>query len=743
MPNTQDILGWFKKQSITLLCCATILLMCWIQITSNPAEDRFIQRLDYLLYDLRMRTMLPYQQVSASQHKVVIIDVDEKSLKKVGRWPWSRRVMKSLIANLEGAGVTAIGFDIVFAEPELNPALTIASSIDDPSLKQSLMGISDQFNFDQQFADQMSNSNTDVVAGFFLLHENITNGNLPTPQKLLDEDVIKHTVIPDMSGYAANISNIQQSAYSSGFLSVSPDPDGIIRRVSLLLKYKNHLYPSLGLELAKTYRLAEKYEIQTYRDGDVEKVSQIKLDNLILPTDAAAKMLIPYRGKQGFYSYVSASDVVENTFDRKLLNSSVVLVGSSAIGLADLKPSPLSPSFPGLEIQATIADGILRGNLPSSPDWGLGVTLVQLVGIGLILIFIFPRVGPLTSGVISLSFLLGSIAFNFYFWHKYQLDLSLASLLVEIIIIVTLYTIYGFYKETAQRVRIKSMFGQYVAPGHIDNLLSSEGNLSFDGETKEMTVLFADIRSFTNISEKLTAGELKQLLNRFFTPMTGIIFSQQGCIDKYVGDMIMAFWGAPLNDPEQCQHAVTAAMQMLEKVEQLKPEFAAAGLPEVNIGVGLNTGMMNVGDMGSTYRRAYTVLGDSVNLGSRLESITKFYDAKCLVSETTYAKTSGILYRLVDFIKVKGKEEPVKVYEPVCFEAQASDETKAVLQKYAEARELYLAKDWQAALNAYQQLVIDNPKREYLYAIYIERINEFLATPPEDDWIGVFKHTSK
>jgi adenylate cyclase len=303
---------------------------------------------------------------------------------------------------------------------------------------------------------------------------------------------------------------------------------------------------------------------------------------------------------------------------------------------------------------------------------------------------------------------------------------------------------YGFFSASHQKTQIKSMFGQYVAPAHIDRLLNDESALSFEGESKEMTVLFADVRSFTSISEKLSAQELKDLLNRYFTPMTEIIFSQQGTIDKYVGDMIMAFWGAPLPDDNQKEHAVATALLMLEKVNALHEEFKSLHYPAINIGIGINTGMMNVGDMGSIYRRAYTVLGDAVNLGSRLESITKFYGVTCLISEATKTGLEHkFVFRDIDYIQVKGKKEPIRVFQPLVPQAKSTPVLLAVLSLYEKARAAYLSKQWDEATSLFAHLCEQDTASEKLYKLYLERIATYQQETVAPDWCGVWRHDEK
>jgi adenylate cyclase len=331
---------------------------------------------------------------------------------------------------------------------------------------------------------------------------------------------------------------------------------------------------------------------------------------------------------------------------------------------------------------------------------------------------------------------------NFRLWTAYKLDFPLSLLLFLILLITTINLIYGFFAESRTRKMIKGMFDQYVPPAHIDSMLANPDSYSFEGESKELTVLFADIRSFTSISEVLSATQLKRLLNDFFTPITGIIFDHHGTIDKYVGDMVMAFWGAPLDDLDHRGNAVRSALRMLKKTEELKVQFLEAGLPEVNIGVGLNTGLMNVGDMGSTYRRSYTVLGDAVNLGSRLESLTKFYGIRLLVGEETATNLDGFLFRTIDKVKVKGKDEAITCYEPLCELADATQAQTGQLGRYHNALGLYYEKEWNAAQRAFSALVEAEPDT-LLYRIYLERIASLRESELPENWDGSYTHTSK
>jgi adenylate cyclase len=395
-----------------------------------------------------------------------------------------------------------------------------------------------------------------------------------------------------------------------------------------------------------------------------------------------------------------------------------------------------------LDSMMSVLDRAKQTPFPSRPDWVQGAIYTAIIIIGFGLSMIYPYLGPALLALSSMTFMVGMTAMNFYLWSRYNLDFPLVILILLILLIAVVNMTYGFLKEGLNKKVIKGMFDQYVPPAHIDAMLNDPDKYNFSGESKELSVLFSDIRNFTTISEKLKATELKGMLNDFFTPITGIIFENNGTIDKYVGDMVMAFWGAPLDDPNHRSNAITAALNMLKKVEELKPVFKAQGLPEVNIGIGINSGMMNVGDMGSTYRRAYTVIGDAVNLGSRLEGITKTYGVKLLIGEQTYDGLQGFLCRQIDKVQVKGKDEPIRIYQPLCMESEASDELKQEVAEYHAAYALYLQQQWDQAEAAFLQLHQREPDT-FLYTLYLERIASLRSQQLPREWDGSYRHTSK
>ncbi|XOZ32825.1 CHASE2 domain-containing protein [Halomonadaceae bacterium KBTZ08] len=719
------------------------LAALWLEVVGTGFTDRLIERLDFLAYDLRYQWATPRLEV---EHPIVIVDIDERSLAAQGRWPWRRERIGELVSTLGEAGALVVGFDVVFSEAERNPARLVSQRLPpgETAVRERLEAIEAEVDGDRILARHLEQ--TETVLGFLMHHESgRSEGVLPEPVLALDPVRASALVVPRMGGYTGNLAPLQSAARGGGFMTTMPDSDGIIRRAPLILRHGDRLYPSLALEMARVLFFADGIELATQQRGDHRSITAVEMGHLSLDTDAQGRALVPYQGGRFHYPYVSATDVLTDSLskaERARLQDALVLVGSSAQGLADLAATPVGTGFPGVEVHASLLEGILAQQLPHSPDWEQGLQLVTLLVVGVGLALVLPLLAPLSLLFTALLVLAGLLAGYVGLWVQFQLHVAVALPVLLVAALLTVNLMFSLLRENRTRRELKSMFGQYVPPEHIDEMLRHPGAYGFAGETREMTVLFSDIRGFTSISERLDATELKALLNRFFTPVTRVIFEHEGTIDKYVGDMVVAFWGAPLEDPRHREHALDAALAMLDEVARLKPAFREQGLPEISVGIGLNTGPMNVGDMGSGYRRAYTVLGDAVNLGARLESITKYYGARLLVGEETRDSVEGFVFRPVDRIQVKGKDEAVEVFEPLGREGRVTDDELARLARHNQALAAYLQRDWDEAERLWQQLAAEDPECA-LYTLYIERVQWLRAEDPGPGWDGRFRHTSK
>ncbi len=730
---------------------AIVLVVLVLDVLSLSEDNRSalkisrpLARLDTLIYDWRFQLLTPSRPEARTP--IVIVDIDEQSLKREGRWPWGREKVAELVRAMEAQGVALIGFDVVFSEPEANPAdLLLREGQFAPELREALTAQRARFDTDGRLAEVVP---ARTVLGYFLHADGVRVGQLPQPFLQLSPDDTGWRVL-SLPDYTGNLPLLMERARSGGFVTTLPDRDGVIRRSPLVLRHGDALYTALAVELARLHLEAPFVRLQTARcRGQQTCIESLQVGDRHVRTDEHGAALVPYKGRRGSFTYVSATRVLRGELPAGMLQDAIVLVGTSALGLADLRTIPLETQYPGVEVHANLLDAILQ-SAPGTPqfhyrpDWEPGATFVLLLVSGLLLALILPRLEPGYMLVVSSGWLVVLLLGNLALWKAARFDLPLAALLLMTLLIAAFNIVFGFMRANNQKREIKAMFGQYVPPAHVDQMLADPDAVSLEGESREMTVLFSDIRNFTSLSEGLSAQDLKQLLNRYFTPITQTIFDHNGTIDKYVGDMVMAFWNAPLADPRHAHNAIVTALAMQKKVDDLRAEFTAAGYPEINIGIGINTGYMNVGDMGSEFRRAYTVLGDAVNLGSRLESVTKFYGAKILVGESTQAQAPEFLYRRIDRIIVKGKSEPITVYEPVCLLDEASASRRERVERYNEAVGYYFAQQWDAAEAILRELLAQEPGRK-LYQLYIERIDELRRHPDLTmNWSGVYEHKNK
>jgi adenylate cyclase len=735
-----------KKHRILLPIATGLILTAVavsIKVLEVPVLSDLDQRLEWLAYDLRFRLLLP--ENVAPDPRIVIVDIDEKSLRQEGRWPWPRERISTLTQRVFEQGAYVMAMDIVYAEPQRNPFDDLLGHLDSGT-RQAL--ITSPFvpellkSQDQMFAETLRDH--DVVLGYTFSDESNPPKGLLPDALTLPEGMAGDLLVPQMNSYVANLETLQQEATSAGFFSIMPDADGVIRRAPLLLRYDKQLYTSLALEATRRYLQVTQINLGGVPAGDYIALESVSLGELLdIPTDEAGQVLIPYRGLQGSFHYVSAADVLNGQVPAGLIDGAIVLFGTTAVGLYDLRSTPLQSVFPGVEVHASIIAGILDGHFPFEPSWAAGANVVTLLVLGMISVLVVPFITPLVVALMSLLFMGLVIVLNLWLWNSQGIVLAIVAPLALIAMISTVDLAYGFLTEARGRRQLKAVFGQYVPPERVEEMNRDlDGNFAIEGESRDLSVLFCDIRSFTTISESLAADEVKRMLNYFFTPMTGIIFNGKGTIDKYVGDMIMAFWGAPVHDKEHRQHAVECALAMLEKLAELRPGFRERGWPEVDIGIGINSGMMNVGDMGSEYRRAYTVIGDAVNLGSRLEGPTKFYGVRLIISEATATGLAGMTLRCLDRVKVKGKHEPVTIYEPVGKTAALSDEAIREAEASNKAIEQYFRGDLDAALDGFRTLADASPDRKF-YALYLERIPKLLDNGIGSDWDGAFAHSTK
>jgi adenylate cyclase len=735
----------FRQKLVpTLLGLVITIAATALPESSRPFAQKMIERLEGVAYDLRLNQSLPEQV--APDPRIVIVTVDEKSLAEIGHWPWSRDKVARLTDTIFESNALVVGFDIMFAEPQANTAARLLSTIDatpadKKRLAATLIPYADQFDYDRILADSFRDR--DVVLGY-TFHSEMTPGRRPLPAPLLGRDNVDWNIgtIRTMPAYTTSTPLLQEAALGNAFVTTLPDSDGILRRTPMLMRYGGKLYGGLALEMARLYFLLDDITINTGAIGDLALPESISMGSVTIPIDATGQALIPYRGPSPAFPYVSASDVLNGNFDPAVFDNRLVLVGATALGLGDIVASPVQNIYPGVEVHASLLSGILDESFAAQPPWAAGANIFLTLVVGGVLALLMPWLAAIPLLMVGLLSVSGLVVANFWYWQQHHLVLTLA-LPVTLFFFLTLINLtWGFLSESRQRGRLHDMFGHYVPPQLVDTMMQKPEAFNSEGESRTMTVLFADIRSFTTISESLHPNDLKKLLNQFFGHMTKIIFDNHGTIDKYVGDMIMAFWGAPVPDDRHALHATLAAMQMLAKVKEIKPQMQAQGLPEINIGIGLNTGTMNVGDMGSEYRRAYTVLGDAVNLASRLEGLTKFYGAGLVIGEETYDQIKDmVLCRKLDRVRVKGKSTGIEVFQPLALHEASSPQQKTAMEAHHAALDCYWNQQWDDAQQRFQDLHQAHPD-DAIYTLYLERIEQ-LRGKDLGNWDGVYERRSK
>lgn len=724
-------------------------------------ELPLMRRLEAIVYDSRLLLTMP----RTTDPRIVIVDIDEKSLAEKesggeGRWPWPRDRLAQILDQLfDHYQIAILGLDIVFAERDESSGLRVLEELakkefrDVGGFQSALQRIQPQLDYDAIFAAKIKNR--PIALGYTFTREKqkegASKGQLPPPVLPAGTFTGKTVAFPVYASYTANLSDLQRSAATAGHFTLDPDPDGILRRIPMLTEHAGAYYEPLSLAIVRqllgNVQLAPGYPSEKIWSKNYPGLEWLELGPLKVPVDEAAAALIPYRGKGGregrSFKYISAIDVIQGRAPVADLKGKIVLIGTTAPGLLDLRATPVEAVYPGVEVHANMISGMLDQNIKQKPPYVIGAEFVLLLLAGVGMAMLLPLLNPLKSLLATLAVLSLILISNLAIFHAGNLVLPLASGIVLVSLLFALNMSYGYFVEARGKRQITGLFGQYIPPELVDEMAKNPDGFSMEGESREMTVLFTDVRGFTTISEGLDPKQLSQLMNEFLTPLTEVIYKHRGTVDKFMGDCIMAFWGAPLADPHHARNAIMAGLEMHEVLGRLKAEFDARGWPEIRIGVGLNTGRMSVGNMGSKLRTAYTVMGDAVNLASRLEGITKEYAANMIVGEGTRAAVPDVIFRELDRVRVKGKDTAVAIYEPIGLQGKVAKLKLEEIRLYAQFLRLYRAQDWDAAelqLLNLQKMLPDNK----LYGeTFVERIAFLRSNPPGDGWDGSFTFTTK
>ncbi len=708
---------------------------------------RLLDTVERFTYDARVQLSLP----GTVDPRVVIIDIDERSMAELGQFPWPRDRLATLVDQaFDQYQVAVLGFDIAFVEPDGTSGRRIFEALaTTPGWGAEVAGLLERFDHDRRFAAALRGR--PVVLGTYFSPTREARGTADVGQlcaPVIPRDSARLYALdyPRAEAYSANLPALQAAAASCGFFdNPTLDDDGVYRRVPLLQAHDGDVYASLGLAVTQLALggagLGFRFDPPDMRDS--LHLEALVVGDRVVPVDERVAALVPYRGAQGSFPYVSAADVIAGRADAEVLRGRIALVGTSAPGLRDLRVTPVGKAFTGVEVHANLVAGMLDGRLYQQAPYYRGIEVVQLAVIAVLIAWGFTCLSPLSGAALGAGILLAVTALAWGFWSGARFVLPLGVPVVFVLLLFLVQLLYGYFIESRGKREISRLFGQYVPPELVEELAEHPEALSMEGESREMTVLFSDVRGFTSVSEQLDARELAQLMNRFLTQQTAVIQKHRGTIDKYMGDAVMAFWGAPLQDPDHALHAIEAGREMLSAVRELDAAFAERGWPQLRIGVGVSTGRMNVGNMGSSFRMAYTVMGDAVNLGSRLEGLTKAYGVSVLVSEPTRtAAPADWAFREIDRVRVKGKSRPVAIYEPMGRKEDLEPVLRTELARHRGALQLYRAQDWSRADAEFAALAEQSPHC-VVYQVFRERIARLRASPPGPQWDGVFDFQTK
>jgi adenylate cyclase len=717
-----------------VLIVALVLLRIW-----DPAP----------VEELRLRTFDLYQLIKprgSTARPVVIVDIDEDSLHKIGQWPWPRTVVADLVRRLASLGALGIGFDVIFAEPDRYSPESMADLLGtlDPATRARIRALPSN---DQVLADAFRDA--PVVVGESGLPFRGASG-LPPQIGIASMGADPAPFLINFPGLLRDIPILEKSAHGIGMLTIKPERDGIVRRVPLAVRANGRIMPALSLELLHVAAGSGPVIIR----ADAAGIQSIGIRELEIPTDRNGQIWVHF-GRSDSNRYVSAAAVLAGQIPRDRIDHKLVLIGTSATGLLDRTTTPVDPIMPGVEVHAQILENALTSGGISYPDYAMPAELLAAILVSLLIIAIAPALRALSVAALGLLMAAGLVATSWYFYTQQALLFDFTFPLLSLLAVFFVVVFGNYLREQFQRQQIRSAFGQYLAPDLVAQLVKTPQKLVLGGEERTMTFLFSDVRGFTALSEmyKHQPQRLTSLMNRLLTALTEAIIFHHGTIDKYMGDAVMAFWNAPLDDADHAANACQAALAMVERLNALNVEREAEaklqGEPYVPMkaGIGVNSGACIVGNMGSTLRFNYSVLGDAVNLASRIEGQTKSYGVSIAVGATTMAAAADkFAFLELDLIRVKGKSEPEILY------GVFGGAELAASQHFGQLRELnhqmltsYRRQDWGKALEAIalsRGFAEEFGLSDFLN-LYAARINAFSKHAPAADWDGVFTAESK
>jgi len=698
-----------------------------------------------------------YQQISPRKFDpslpLRIVDIDEDSLKRVGQWPWPRTVLAELVRKLSDSGAAAIGFDMVFPEHDrMSPANALRFWPQSDALAGLREEVEKLPSNDQVLAEAIGQGT--VVLGFIATPQ---GGSIPQSKAgFAHGGDDPRLFAPTYPGAAVSLPELQDKASGAGSLNWLPEYDQIIRRVPMVVQVGDKLYPSFAADMLRLAQGASTYIVKSSGAssetsfGQKTGIVKIRIGDYEVPTEADGQMLIRFT-HQAKERYLPAWRVLNGEIGKEDIEGRLAIIGTSAAGLLDLRATPLEASVPGVELHAQAIEQILQGSFLQRPDFATPAELLYILVPGLLIAFLIYRMGAIGSAVLGGIAVAAVIGVS---WYAFAAFGWLVDPIYPAIALAAIYltgTLIVFLRTERERNRVRHAFGHYMAPALVERLADDPSRLKLGGETRDMTLLFSDVRGFTSISEGLDAEELTHFLNSLFTPLSKIILEEQGTIDKFMGDAVMAFWNAPLDDSEHASHACRAAFRIMQQMPDLnahwRREAEAKGrfFNPVKIGIGLNTGVCCVGNLGSEARFDYSVIGDNVNIASRLEGQSKTYDVVTIVGESTAARAPDFAFLELDLLKVKGKTEATRIFALLGDgEIKQSQRFIELFARHGEFLQRYRTKDWDAAESLARDCErLNGAGLDRLYALYRERIAFFRHYPPPAHWDGTAEALGK
>ncbi len=719
----------------------------------------FLEIIELKTLDLRFLS----RGIIKGNDSIVLAVIDEKSLDKEGRWPWPRSKFAKLIDTLSRDGAKVVGLDVGFLEPDENTNLKLIrqfkQKLDSLKINNSQINkFMDQAKLiadnDLALANSLERSKAKVVLGYFFHMtqkeieyriqekqiqnqlDRIRNSKYP----LIMYDQQEMDIDPFLTAYApeSNLKILSRAADSSGYFNMMPDKDGVVRWMPLAIKCGKEVYSPLSIQSAWHYLDKPQMMVEVANYG----IEGVRIGKISIPTDEQGRMLINYCGPKKTFPHYSITDIINGNLPEGLFKDKIVLVGATSVGIYDMRNTPFSPVYPGLEIHATVISNILNQNFLAHPKWTKVLDLMVIIFMGVIIGFIIPRLSALRAAPFALGLFLAHIFFSRLLFVRYGIWFNITYPLLALIVLYVSLTVYKYLTEERERKKIKGAFTYYVSSSVVNEMLKHPEKLKLGGDRKELSVLFSDIRGFTTIAEGMTPEDLVHLLNEYLTVMTDIVFKYEGTLDKYIGDAIMALYGAPLDLPDHAERACRSALDMVEELKELNRKWVSEGKQPMDIGIGINTGPMMVGNMGSEQRFDFTAMGDAVNLSSRLEGANKSYKTSIIISESTHEQIKGKFTCMeLDLVRVKGRTKPIKIYSLVGY-GDLTDIKSDIVNQFNNAVNLYRNRNWAEAMRIFENITALDPDM-YAARIYIERCNELKENPPPEEWDGVFVMTTK